>query len=86
MNQNKRQMWNFMREQGGNIINSYVEALLKVPSSDIADHFTDAIIYISIAFISEQDQIVTTWLSQALENVPITVFTLENKEDTVKLV
>ena len=72
------QMWAFLRANGGEIIKRYIEAILKVPPRQVAEQFTDVIVCLCVEF-RLQDNLAKTWLTQALQEVPITVFTEENK-------
>ena len=71
-------MWEFFKAQGGTLIEQYVNGLLRVPHREVADFFTDAVCQICIAFLGDQD-IVAQWMTQAMTNIPINVFTNENK-------
>lgn len=67
------------------MISQYVNGLLSVPPRDVAEIFTDSVGVLCLTFLEEQ-QLVSTWVVQAMQNVPINVLTLENRELMVQTV
>lgn len=56
-----------------------------MPSRDVADVFVETIGILCVTFM-EEEQIVLQWVSQAVQNVPVNVLTLENKSNMVETV
>lgn len=75
-------MWEFFKQQGGALIQEYFTALLKVPSKEVAEIFTDAVGVLCVAFM-EEGTLVREWITKAVQIVPINVLTVENKEQMV---
>lgn len=78
-------MWKFLESNGGLIITEYINGLLRVPSKDVAEIFTEAIGIICVTFMEEKDY-VKVWLTQAIQDVPANVLTIENKQSMVETV
>lgn len=62
----------------------YIEALLKVPPREVAEYFTDTLVSICVAF--REDNVAYSWLENGLVQVPINVFTEENKQKLLKTI
>ena len=46
-------MWNFFKQQGGQIVQEYFNALLRVPPRDVAEIFTETLVALSGSFMEE---------------------------------
>ena len=77
-------MWNFLAAQGKALIHMYIEGLLHVPPREVAEYFTDTMVSICVAF--REDNVAYQWLEAALVQVPINVFTDENKLRLLKTI
>ena len=75
--QRQQQLWQYLKSQGSSIIGFYIQALLEVPQKDVAKHFTDVIVCLTAAYLADGEG--EYWLRNGLVQVPITVFTEENK-------
>ena len=82
---NQMHMWTFFKQNGGTLIQEYFNALLLVPSKEVADIFTETVGVLCVTFMEEQS-LVLTWMSAAVQNLPINVLTLENKQSMVDTV
>ena len=78
-------MWKFLESNGGRIIAEFVNGLLQVPSKDVAEVFMEAIGIICVTFMEEKDY-VKVWLTQAIQEVPVNVLTIENKQSMIDTV
>jgi hypothetical protein len=57
-------MWNFLANNGSALVLMYVEAILKVPSRDVAEFYTKTLVALCIAF--REDNVAYGWLQNAL--------------------
>ena len=67
------------------MVSMYIEALLHVPPREVTECFIDTLVSLCVAF--RENSIAYEWLEASLHHVPITVFTIENKQrllNTVK--
>ena len=71
-------LWNFFKQNGGGMIHELFNAILLVPSRQVAEIFTDTIGIICVTFM-EEGPLVQNWITQAVAHVPINVLTVENK-------
>ena len=75
----------FFGEYGGQIVKRYVEAILKVQPRDVADQYVD-VISVLCDYFRLENNLPTIWLTLAMDEVPITVFTQENKVKLIETV
>ena len=78
-------MKQFFASCGGEIIKKYVEAILTVPERAVAEQYCDVIVQLCDQF-RDQNDLPTMWLTLAMDEVPITVFTRENKVKLIGIV
>ena len=77
LRQSQSNMYSFFKQNGGAMIDEYFSALLRIPSKGVAEIFIDAIGIICVTFM-EEGNLVMNWVQQAVQKVPINVFTVEN--------
>ena len=59
--------------------------MLLVPPKEVAEIFCETLGTLCVTFMEEQN-LALTWISQAVQNVPVNVLTLENKQSMVNTV
>mgnify|MGYP000745966869 CR=1 FL=1 len=67
------------------MITRYVQALLWVPPRKVAELYAETIETLCVTFL-EEDRLVQTWINEAIQQVPLTVLTDENKASLVETV
>ena len=55
-------MWTFFKRTGGTLVQEYVNALLLVPSKEVAEIFCETVATLCVTFMEEQN-LALTWIS-----------------------
>lgn len=60
----KEVIWNFLMAQGSNLVQMYIEALLRVPPKDVAEIFVDTLVSLCVTF--RDNDVAYSWIESGL--------------------
>ncbi len=60
----KEVIWNFLMAQGSNLVQMYIEALLRVPPKDVAEIFVDTLVSLCVTF--RDNDVAYSWIENGL--------------------